>query len=634
MKKGNKFLVAFLVIALTALSLIGCGGQSQPATEAQTEAVTEAATDAAVTEAVSEAEPETPSGEGPGGPPPGEPVNVDETLSIDDAIVTDMSVKLDGEDLKITLYEDCYVLNPTNVAMIPNADGVDQKISIYVPETATKDSAIIFAVNNGGWIMDAYAMRTQIEDGGEYVSDSDNDKIGALLSRGYVMVSFGGRSRGDNPNENGEFISHSPATITDAKACIRYLRNNAETLPAGDPEKIVITGTSGGGALSTIICASGDSSDYFESLYEIGAAGINKDGDSYTSELSDGVFATIAYCPINDLRESDAAYEFTYTDVRQRLVDEGLPVVDPASGETFQDPFTDAYTPEWMMEASKALAAQYGEYVTGLGIPGVTGDNLLEVTMEELNKSLEKVSKEIGTDTMIENLASNAITELDVTTEEDGQMLAEAIANDIVGMYNTNSEDWTDFLTVEDGVAKIADLDALQQYFYFVARNQTLKVACAFSNMGLAEGGGLASVSGFNEDSLYGSKQYPYSAYEFYSWDNDAIKDNGCGLDDTGLTWDEFLKTEDGALLTAQMQMSSPIPYLTGECEGTVCENWYVRHGFRDRDTAFSLQAVLFRALENNASVKNLDTGFAWLQGHAGDYDVQEAYAWLDSIMQ
>lgn len=43
---------------------------------------------------------------------------------------------------------------------------------------------------------------------------------------------------------------------------------------------IALTGTSGGGALSSVIGASGDSSDYFESLYAIGAAGIEKDGDS------------------------------------------------------------------------------------------------------------------------------------------------------------------------------------------------------------------------------------------------------------------------------------------------------------------------------------------------------------------
>ena len=68
--------------------------------------------------------------------------------------------------------------------------------------------------------------------------------------------------------------------------------------------------------------------------------------------------------------------------------------------------------------------------------------------------------------------------------------------------------------------------------------------------------------------------------------------------------------------------------------EATVSPNWYVRHGFRDRDTAFALQAVLFRALENNDSVVDPNCAFAWIQPHAGDYDVQEAYLlFVDKIV-
>ncbi len=610
MRNKKRVAVLSCVIAAAVAAITACGGQPQgPAGSSGGESMS------AETEAAKAA------------------VNVDDTLSFDDAVVTEFNVKLDGNDLKITEYEDCYVLNPTNIAMIPNEDGIDQKVSIYVPENATKDSAIIFSVNNSGWIVNAYNGRTQIMPDMEYASDSDTDNIGALLSRGYIFVSHGARSRGDNPDPEKGYIGHSPATITDTKAVIRYLRKNADALPAGDPEKIVITGTSGGGALSTVICASGDSPDFYESLYEIGAAGISKDGDTYTSDISDAIFGTIAYCPINDLREADAAYEFTYANVRQRLVDDGLPVVNKETGETFQDPFTDTYTPEWMMDASYALADQYKEYVTSLGIPSVTGDNLMDVTLEELNESLAKASEEIGADQIINDLAKAEKREIGMVPDENGQMVLQESITDLVEMYNSNSEDWIGFMSVEDGVAKLLDQQALEDFFYFVARNQTLKVACAFSNKGLSETG-LASVSGFNEDSLYGTTEYPYSAYEFYSWNNDAVEGNGCGLDDTGLTWDEFMETEEGQALDLQLQMSSPIPYLVGDRESTVSPNWYVRHGFRDRDTAFALQAVLFRALDNNDSVVDPNCEFAWIQPHSGDYDVQEAYAWLDGVLK
>ena len=555
--------------------------------------------------------------------PTAKAVHVDSTLSFEDAVTTELSVKVDGKATKVTMYEDCYVKNPTNVAMIPNEDGVDQKISVYVPENATAESPIIFSVNNGGWIMDAYSARTQIEDGKDYVSTSDDDMIGMALSRGYVIVSHGARSRGDNPNADGKYVSHSPATMTDTKAAIRYLRNNADKLPAGDPEKIVITGTSGGGALSTIIASSGNSADYYASLYEIGAAGIEKKEDgTYTSDIDDDIFATIAYCPINDLREADAAYEWTFKNVRQRLVDEGLPKVDQETGETFQDPFTDTYTADWMMEASAALSDQYSEYVNSLGLKtedgsDLTADNLAQDMIKLLNKAFAKTAKEIGVDQMMADLSGKA--------NYSGQNTAE--------VYNSSSEGWKDFLTVgKDGVPYIADEDALQEFLYFVARNQTLKVACAFSNKGLAEDG-LASVSGFNEDSLFGSADYGYSAYEFYSWNNDAVKDNGCGKDDTGLTWDQYMKTDEGKALAAQLKMASPIPYLTNKEDGDSAPHWYVRHGVRDRDTSFALQTVLYNAMKNDSSIKDIDFEFAWLQPHAGDYDVQEAYAWLDSVL-
>lgn len=545
------------------------------------------------------------------------PVKVDQTLKMDDAAVTELNVTVDGKATKVTMYEDCYVKNPTNVAMIPNEDKIDQKVSIYVPENATKESPIIYAVNNAGWIMDAYSGRLQVEDGSDYVSTSDSDMIGMALSKGYVIASAGIRSRGDNPNADGEYISHSPATMTDAKAVIRYLRNNADLLPAGDPEKIVITGTSGGGALSVNISSQGNSEDFFESLYEIGAAGIEKaDDGTYTSTINDDVFATIAYCPINDLREADAAYEFTYQDARKRLVDAGLPAVDMETKSTFQDPFTDTYTADWMLDASAALAEQYGQYVNSLGLD-IKSDTLNQATLELVNESLKKTAKEVGVDKMLDDLAGNA--------DYSGQKTT--------SVYNSTSKDWNDFLSFdENNVPYLKDEAALKDFFYFVARNQTLKVACAFSNKGLAEKG-LASESGFNEDTLFGSSEVPYTAYEFYSWNNDAVKGNGCGLDDTGKTWDEYMETEDGKALAKQMEMASPIPYLLSD-NGQSAPYWYVRHGMRDRDTAFSLQTVLYHALKNDASIKDLNFSLAWLQPHAGDYDVQEAYAWLDSVLK
>ena len=134
-----------------------------------------------------------------------------------------------------------------------------------------------------------------------------------------------------------------------------------------------------------------------------------------------------------------------------------------------------------------------------------------------------------------------------------------------------------------------------------------------------------------NEDSLYGSKEAAYCPFTEYSWNNDKAE-NGYGLDETGMTWDEYLETEEGKELSMQLQMSSPIPYLTSD-NGDSAPYWYVRHGLRDRDTSFALQTVLYNAILNDDTIADVNFVLPWLQPHSGDYDVQEAYTWLESVL-
>ena len=139
-------------------------------------------------------------------------------------------------------------------------------------------------------------------------------------------------------------------------------------------------------------------------------------------------------------------------------------------------------------------------------------------------------------------------------------------------------------------------------------------------------------LAGQNEDTLYGSTAYPYSAFSSYSWDNDRVHGNGCGLDDTGMTFEEYLASEEGALLSHQLRVTSPIPYLTSE-DGESAPYWYVRHGMADRDTSFALQTVLYHAMLNDETIRDVNFSFDWLYTHMGNYDVLEAYGWLESVL-
>jgi len=500
-----------------------------------------------------------------------------ESISFKSSKKTVLNVSVDGQPVKVGWYVDNYVKYPNRPQ--------DQLINVYIPENATKDSPIMFYVNNGGWIANSYPDNT-IADGKDY--NGTHDKVGVALKEGYVVVSYGCRSRADEPVD-GRFLGHSPATMTDTKAAIRYLRYNRKSLPAGDVEKIFITGTSGGGALSTLIAASGNSPDFYPSLYEIGAAGIEMEKDgTYSSKdgCGDNVLGVIGYCPITDLGHACAAYEWLYGDTRRIMY---------ITGE-MNYPFIEESD---LMSASAALAKQYVEYIDSLGLKDDEGNEITSTNLKDyiaglMHEEIDRTVSEIGIEQMMKDIEKNS---------RRGKRV---------------NNGWLVFN--EDG-SYTYDLD---RHLYYVAKYTTLKPAPAFSNKGLF-------VTHMNEDSLFGTDEVPYCPFNEYSWNNDK-EDNGVGKDETGMTWDEYMETEEGRALTLQIKMTSAIDYLL---EGTsdIAPYWYVRHGMDDRDTSFAVEALLFNAIQNNPKVNDSNVGFAWLKPHSGDYDVPEAYSWLKKIL-
>ena len=103
--------------------------------------------------------------------------------------------------------------------------------------------------------------------------------------------------------KNGYYIGKAPALITDYKAAVRFVRKNRRSglLPAGDTEKIIVSGTGAGGALAALLGAAGNAADYETPLKAMGAA-----------RERDDVFAVMAYCPITNLEHADMAYEWMF----------------------------------------------------------------------------------------------------------------------------------------------------------------------------------------------------------------------------------------------------------------------------------------------------------------------------------
>ena len=67
-----------------------------------------------------------------------------------------------------------------------------------------------------------------------------------------------------------------------------------------------------------------------------------------------------------------------------------------------------------------------------------------------------------------------------------------------------------------------------------------------------------------------------------------------------------------------------------GNPKATNAPHWYVRHGARDRDTAFPVPVVFATKLQN----AGLDVDFllAWNRPHSGDYALDEVFDWIAQI--
>lgn len=529
------------------------------------------------------------------------------SLALKSAKKTVLNVTVDGTPVKVTRYTGNYVARPNKPE--------DQKINIYIPAGATKASPILFYVNNAGWQANTFPENT-IADGQDY--DGSSNKVGVALREGYVVVSYGGRSR-NNGVTDGKYLGHSPAIMVDTKAAIRYLRFNQKALPAGDTEKIFISGTSGGGALSTVVAASGNSQDFFEGLYEIGAAGITKakDGSLVSAPgIGDNVLGVIAYCPITDLGHSCYGYEWLFGNTRKVLY---------LTGELNYN-YADEKT---VLTASDALAAMYIPYLNGLGLKDDSGNpihdgNLREYIASLMKEEIDKTIAEIGIDQMKQDIEQEIRARRfggpgpggpQVGQMQPGGPRTEGNSQAVQHRVNNG---WLTFN--EDGTYHY-DLD---KHLYYLAKYTTLKVAPAFSNAGLYE-------NNMNEDNLFGSLAQEYAPFNAWSWNHDTRK-NSVGFDDTGLTWDEYLKTDEGKALAGEIKMTCAMEYLL-ENKADVAPYWYVRHGMDDRDNSFAVEATLFYAVKGSPKVKANNVGFAWLKPHSGDYDVPEAYTWLKEVL-
>ena len=519
----------------------------------------------------------------------------DTALRFDATRYTTVNVTLDGTAMAVRQYRIVYVAKPIKALLTQGNNTltdpyVYQTMIVSVPESKLSDqrTALYFAVNNSGWM--ASAVSTTVTEGRAFVSTTETDNIGAALKAGYVVINVGTRSRGI-VGEDGRWMGKAPAPVVDAKAAIRYLRLNDALMP-GSAERIVINGTSGGGGLTSAVAASGNSADYLPYLDEIGAAGISGTGAAAASTIKDDVFAAVAYCPINNLGNADLGYEYEYNAVRTDSNTGALGGI--------------AYTAGLQPAASTAIAAKFAAYVASLNLTAENGSALTAQGLRDTARAQvqAEVERAIARGTAVPQLGGNFVT------------TRATLVNDWLTLNGSGT------------TATVANID-YANFVRYVATNQALKTVVAFDAVGVTgnrnASTGVWNVSG--ETNLFGPADVRYMNFSEWSWNNNAALGDNTGTDDTGLSFAQYTALSS-SLLAKQIKLINPIAYLntTG---ADAAPYWYVRHGMVDRDTAFVMQTLLYQAIRNDASVREVSFKLPYLVPHSGNYDVQEAFAWI-----
>ena len=475
----------------------------------------------------------------------------------------------DGTEVSYTAYERLFYV--TNVE-----DSTYQFLNVYVPDGATQQTPIFLRTYVGGYMASPAAQ------------PQAGDATGRALKEGYVVVIPGTRGRNSSIVADKQYAKthkgvkkgqtvytgRAPKAILDLKAAIRYLRHFDRQMP-GDAERIITDGTSAGGAMSALMGATGNNPEYAELLKAMGAA-----------DERDDVFASVCYCPIIDLEHADMAYEWLYgqTDSRQSL--------------------DDAH-----MQMTKELAALFPVYVNRLnlkkpdGTP-LTADNYLDYLKSEIIRSAQ-IAKNAGAD-IPDSIGFSF-------TSEAGGMFAAPING---GMRPQMQGDKRPMMQggqppmgmrpMRGGKRQVGEyitgLD-MQKYLNYVVSTQALKGVPAFDS----QIEGINNASGENEE--FGDANGSSVNFTDYT-----AQKNGTTLSDA---------------IRQNVRLMNPMSFI-GDGKTTIAPHWYIRHGARDRDTAFPVPLNFATKLQNAG--KDVNFLLAWNRPHSGDYALDELFEWMNII--
>ena len=487
----------------------------------------------------------------------------------------------------------CYALENVVYCTAP-LDEAKQSMNIYVPAAYLNEDGTLAPDGTAG----DYTAETApiIYENGvagymEAMPNPINDTSAAYLQRGYVYVSVGSRGRGTQA-EDGTYIGKSPAGLVDLKAGVRLLKANDAVLP-GSSERIISIGASAGGAMSALLGSTGNSANYIPYLEEMGAV----------MDATDDVYAAMCYCPITDIENADAAYEWMY---QNDLSYEGF-MAPPGELTGFQQALSailaQSYVEAWNSKGVKDPAT--GE-VLELGEDGRSGsayDYLMGVLENAATKYITKLQNgELGVDYGVE----------EYLTGDYVAIVVDPFAGTTTEVPGTNKTAWLSWDGTRASITSLED---------FVANYQgRLKCCLAFDDLEYMQAEneelGDAATAAVHFDSAIApaieqiKEDFPEEYARYY---------------------DGYAAVEGDEALAMRKYLLNPFNYIGTDEVCDTAPYYRIRLGTQDGHTSFTVAMSLALKLMECEDTE-VDYAMVWDWGHGPADYAGEFCDWVDSI--
>lgn len=555
--------------------------------------------------------------------------------------------------------EDNDVYWQIGVSYCANPEAEDyESLGIYVPgaymdATDNGDGTYTCTINTknsvGSYTADTAPIVMPINTAGYSAQEAPTSYsysgLSEYLEAGYIYVYAGCRGRSNGENSDGSTYSGgAPWGVTDLKAAVRYLRYNEALLP-GNTDSIFTFGHSGGGAQSSLMGSTGDSSLYYEYLESIGAAMLDNDGNY----ISDAIAGAMCWCPITSLDVADEAYEWMmgqYSDSGTRADDTWTSALSDDMAAAFA-----SYINELGLTDEDGNVLTLDETTDGIYTSGSYYNYVLFVIEESLNNFLSVTefpytagSTEMadggfagGGDTPSgdapsgDGAPSGDAPSGDGAPSGDAPSGAGAPSGDMPSGDDMNSSSSSE--TYETATDYIASLNSDVEWVTYDETTNTASITSieafvqhcktatkdvgAFDNLNRSQAENMVFGNSdedalhfdFTMASLLAENADKYATYSDY--------------DESFITaYEEDLQNTDalGNDSQTRQNMYNPLYYISSSYDGygtsTLAKYWRINTGITQGDTSLTTELNLALALESCDSVESVDFTTVWGQGH------------------